>query len=76
MKGSRKYKKINDPIGYNISEDDFKKMSIESMLKYIIHNNQNNEEFNECFYNSKKLPEKPMRSFGSRRRSRIKIKKR
>lgn len=72
MKGSRKYKKINDPVGYNISEADFKKMSIENMLKYIIHNNQNNEEFNECFYNITKTPNRPMRSFGSRKHKRNK----
>lgn len=36
---------------YDISEEQFSNLSIDKMLKFIIHNNKNVNEFNEYFYN-------------------------
>jgi hypothetical protein len=64
-------RKFSDNIqGYNISEKEFKKLPIKNMLKYILHNNQNNDDFNTYFYkklekiNEKKDTKELMKSFG------------
>lgn len=36
---------------YDISEEQFSNFPIDKMLKYIVHNNKNVNDFNEYFYN-------------------------
>jgi hypothetical protein len=61
---------------YEISEEQFSNLSIDKMLKYIIHNNKNVNEFNEYFYNDLyRIRENVPRSIiVTRRKSRVKRK--
>ena len=53
---------------YNITEDRFKQLSVEEMIRFIIHNNQTNNNFIEHFY--RELERRRPTTFGSIRNPR------
>lgn len=53
---------------YSITEDRFRQLSVEEMVRFIIHNNQNNGDFIEHFY--RELERRRPTTFGSIRNPR------
>ncbi len=62
---------------YDTEEADLKKLSVQNILKYILHNKRNNDDFSMYFYDelSNKKTHK-RRNFGSKKYTKLRSVKR